>query len=102
MRIRKAMVSPLIIAIFVLAMTQPVHAQMSAKNLAESGTIKDWWESDEQTRLQAASEIVRKARGTISTEAAADLEKCISDATRGNDSFKSSKIVAIALSCEGG
>ena len=78
------------------------QAQMSAKNLAETGTMQDWWDSDAALRLKAATEIIRKATGKTDPDAAMALENCITNATKGNSSFRSSRVVDIALSCEGG
>lgn len=78
------------------------QAQMTPKNLAENGTMQNWWDSDAALRLKAATEIIRKATGKTDPDAAMALVNCITDATKGNSSFRSSKVVDIALSCEGG
>ncbi|MGI9378681.1 MAG: hypothetical protein ACR2OW_03440 [Methyloligellaceae bacterium] len=84
-----------------LAVT-PALAQMSPNSLVESGTIGDWWAADPVIRQQASGVLIKKVSGREDSEAAMALEKCISDATQGKAELKTSKVIDIALSCEGG
>jgi len=90
------------IPLFLLLTVSPALAQMSPTSLVENGTIGDWWAADPEIRQRASDVLIKKVSGRQDGEAASALEQCISNATKGNDALKSSKVIDIALTCEGG